>query len=255
MKEKQLVEISVAVYNQWSQTEKFLENLFSTISSYEKVAVNIIDNGSTDSTVLELDKYINRATIFYNDRNNGFAFAHNMIIRKSFSPFHCILHNDIVLTKNWLEKIIFYLETHEDIDIVGVINDINGLKHVGGRIEQDGHQENIYFDEKFDESKLDYVSSSCMIFRNKVVKKIGLFDERYVLGISSDIDYCVSAKDRGFKLGICRDVVIEHLKGKTSNAINANRHQETNRIHFVQRNKDWLEKTKGRALLRKKRRL
>lgn len=250
-----LVEISVAIHNQWKITEKFLNSLFSTISSYDTVAVNIIDNASTDVTVNELDKYTSKVTLFSNDSNKGFAFAHNMILRKSFAPFSCILHNDIVLCDGWLNKMVAYMQDNHKVGILGVINNVFGLFHMGGQIEQDGSQVFIYQNDEIQTDKLDFVSSSCMLFKNQVYKTVGVFDEKYMLGFNSDIDFCVRAKEQGFLLDVCKDIIIDHTMGSTSRIMNVDRYREANRVRFVEKNKEWLEKNKGRAILRRRRKI
>jgi GT2 family glycosyltransferase len=250
-----LVEISVAVHNQWAITEKFLKNLFLTISTYDSVAVNIIDNASTDNTVNELEKYSKKATIFSNDSNKGFAFAHNMILRKSYAPFSCILHNDVVLPEQWLNKMVSMMQENPKIGVLGAVNNVFGLFHIGGQIEQDGSHVFIYQEDEVETSKLDFVSSSCMLFKNQVYKTISVFDEKYVFGWNSDVDFCVRAKEEGFLLEVCNDVVVDHFMRSTARIVNMDKYQETNRIRFVQKNKEWLEKNKGRAIVRKRRKI
>jgi GT2 family glycosyltransferase len=250
-----LVEISVAIHNQWSITEKFLKSLFSSIASYDTVAVNIIDNASTDVTVNELDKYTKKATIFSNDSNKGFAFAHNMILRKSFAPYSCVLHNDVILPEGWLNRMVAYMQENHKIGVLGVVNNVFGLFHIGGQIEQDGSLIFAYQNDEIEIQKLDFISSSCMLFKNQVYKTVGVFDEKYVFGWNSDVDFCVRAKEEGFLLDVCKDVIIDHTMGSTSRIVNMEKYREANRVRFVEKNKEWLEKNKGRAILRRRKKI
>jgi GT2 family glycosyltransferase len=250
-----LVEISVAVHNQWAITEKFLKSLFTTIKSYDSVAVNIIDNASTDATVIELDKYSSKATLFCNDSNKGFAFAHNMILRKSFAPYSCILHNDVVLVDGWLNKMVSMMQENPKIGILGTVNDVFGMFQIGGQVEQDGSQVFAYHDDEIETNKLDFVCSSCMIVKSQVYKNFGVFDEKFVYGWGSDVDMCVRAKEEGFLLDVCKDVIITHTSGSTARLLGMDKYREENRVKFVTKNKEWIEKNKGRAIVRKRRKL
>lgn len=247
----ELIEISVAIHNQWEITEKFLVSLFKSIEKYRNVVVNIIDNASTDKTVVELEKFSKKCTIFYNDNNMGFAFAHNMIIRKSFATLSCILHNDIILVDGWLEKLVNKILSDPKIGIVSVVNDIYGNFNKGYEINQEGNYESIEIDNE--EKKVDFVNSSCMLIRNNVFKKIGVFDEKFALGFMSDADLCVRAKEVDFKIEVCKDVILEHLNGCTTRIVDINRFREQNRQYFIQKNKDWIEKNKGKVITRKRR--
>ena len=135
---KPLVEISVAIHNQWSITDKFLKSLFETIKEYGKTAVNIIDNASTDSTVVHLESYSKKATIFSNDTNKGYAFAHNMIMRKSFANYSCVLHNDIIMPQGWLQRMVSIMEENPKIGVLGTVNDVHGQFIIGGVLNQNG---------------------------------------------------------------------------------------------------------------------
>jgi len=248
-----LVEISVALYNQWKITEKFLESLFRTIKTYDNVAVNIIDNASTDITVNELEKYIGRVTLFSNETNKGFSFPHNMIMKKSYAPFSCILHNDIVLPDNWLNMMVNYILENPKVGILGVLNNSFGSFTLGGRIEQDGTYGFVSSEDE--NKKIDFVSSACMMIRRNVQKTISGFDEGYVLGGYADIDFCVRAKEIGFEVVCCDSIIVDHFMNSTARLVNLDRYQETNRKRFVNKNKDWIEKEKGKAILRKARKV
>jgi GT2 family glycosyltransferase len=248
-----LVEISVAIHNQWIVSNKFFKSLFASIASYDSVAVNIIDNASTDSTVVELDKYSDKATIFNNQTNKGFAFAHNMILRKSFAPFSCILHNDVILSANWLNKLVGVMQENPKLGILGVVNDVFGLFQIGGRLEQDGSAQFVY--QSDDDQKIDFVCSSCMLIKNNVFKAIGYFDEKFVLGWNSDIDLCVRAQEAGFEIGLCENIIINHTMGSTAKVVGVDRYKEENRMKLVQKNKDWIEKEKGKVITRKQRKV
>ncbi len=155
-----LIEISVAIHNQWEITEKFLVSLFKSIEKYKNVVVNVIDNASTDKTVVELEKFSKKCTIFYNDNNMGFAFAHNMIIRKSFATLSCILHNDIVLVDGWLEKIVNKILSDSKIGIVSVVNDIYGTFNKGYELKQDGNFEYVVNYENGGKTICDYIDNT-----------------------------------------------------------------------------------------------
>jgi len=252
---RHLVEISVAVHNKWNVTEAFLNNLFSSIKSYGHVAVNIIDNASTDRTVVELDKFDKKASIFYNMLNIGYASAHNSIIRKSFANFSCIIHNDVVFKDNWLDKMVDRMQDDVRLGVLGVVNNVSGVLNIGGVLEDNGMHIQKSLNDRIEDYDLDFVSSGCLLIRHGVFSKVGAFDEKYIFGFNSDVDFCVLAKDNGFLLGVCKDVQIVHNLGMTASDVGVEKYSEENRIYFVKKNRNWLEKNKGRAVLRRARRM
>jgi len=248
-----LVEISVAVRSNWTITEKFLNSLFETISTYDNVAVNIIDNASTDKTVNELEKYKDKVQIFSNDTNKGFAFSHNMILRKSRAPYSCILHNDIVLHSGWLNTMVKYMQDNPKVGILGVTNDVYGTFSIGGELKPDGTYEYIFL-ENSDTLHLDFVHSSCMLIKSQVYRTVGCFNEKYVYGGNSDKDMCVKAQDAGFKIDVLKDVIIDHFCGPTARLVGLDNFAEQNRILLLKNNEEWFKKNKGKAEFRIKHR-
>jgi GT2 family glycosyltransferase len=57
--------------------------------------------------------------------------------------------------------------------------------------------------------KADYVSGAFMVVDRKVFEKIGLFDERFFLYFE-DVDFCLRAKEAGFKVTVNPKIIIEH---------------------------------------------
>jgi O-antigen biosynthesis protein len=246
-----LVEISVAVRNNWTITEKFLHSYFETALTYDNTALNIIDNASTDNTVIELEKYQDKAQIFSNDTNKGFAFAHNMVLRKSFAPYTCILHNDIKFYPGWLNALVSYMEDNPKIGILGVTNDVYGTFSIGGELEDNGNYKFIFLDnEEQKDCKLDFVHSSCMFIKNRVLKTVGYLDEKFVYGGKSDIDLCIRAQDAGFQLNVLKDVIIDHNCGPTARLVGLDNYAEQNRVLLLKKNEEWFKNNKGSAQFR-----
>ncbi len=58
--------------------------------------------------------------------------------------------------------------------------------------------------------EIDYVSGACMMIDKKVFAKIGFFDERFFMYFE-DVDFCLRAKQSGFKISISNTTVIHNL--------------------------------------------
>jgi len=55
----------------------------------------------------------------------------------------------------------------------------------------------------------------CLLFRRKLVGRIGLFDERFGIGNFEDDDYCLRAKQAGYQAVIARDAFVHHFGHRT----------------------------------------
>jgi len=248
------VDLSIAVYNQWDKTKRFLDSFFK-YTKYQNYQLNIIDNSSKDSTVNELDVYaeMDKVNVIWNDNRESFSACHNKVLSKAKGKYCCVLAHDIeIVTFKWLEKMVMYAENNERCGILAPIKIIGqepDLKRLyGGRIEDDAFCFNICEENEMD--KIEYIQSSCMLIKNSLIKRIEVFDERFVGKYYDDIDFCIRATEAGYTIDIALDVEVfyyddEDMSWKTN--------QENNRKLFVEKQTEWLIKNKGAAVKRLRR--
>ncbi len=93
-------------------SRKFLADCLKSIfaQTYRDFQVLVIDNNSQDGTVEFLKANYPQVTVFQNNKNVGFAKAHNQGLQLLNSPYIVVTNPDILLTENWLEKIIETVE-------------------------------------------------------------------------------------------------------------------------------------------------
>lgn len=58
-------------------------------------------------------------------------------------------------------------------------------------------------------SQIDYVSGACMMIKKEVFEKIGFFDEQFFMYFE-DVDFCLMAKQAGFRIAVDQKVIVEH---------------------------------------------
>lgn len=105
------VTIQIVTWN----SQRFLADCLKSIfdQTYRDFQILIIDNNSQDQTVDFLRKNYPEVAVFKNNRNMGFARAHNQGIRLLNSPYVLICNPDIILTPKWLEKIMAAAESDQ----------------------------------------------------------------------------------------------------------------------------------------------
>lgn len=96
--------VSLVTYNSEAHIERCLESVFAQ----EGVAldVTVVDNASTDRTVLLLQRYSNRLKLTRNRHNAGFAAAQNQIIRQARGDWVLCLNPDLVLSRDFLRTLV-----------------------------------------------------------------------------------------------------------------------------------------------------
>ena len=80
----------------------------------------------------------------------------------------------------------------------------------------------------------------CMLIPKKVIRRIGLLDERFGPGGYEDYDYCLRVQMAGYKVILAEDVFIHHFGGKGYVGMDYDEMRARNRGIFVRK---WCRKT------------
>jgi GT2 family glycosyltransferase len=157
----------------------------------------LVDNASQDGIDLwaEALKYQEpRLHILRSTRIMGIADAYNMALKQSRGHYVLLLDSSAELTGDIftpLEKTL----ANKEVGITG----LHGLSTDDLR----------HFEECAPE-EAEVIDSQCMAFRRNVLKKAGLFDERYRYPHYMDIDFNFSVRDIGAKAVVTPDLPITY---------------------------------------------
>ncbi len=211
------------------------EYLISCLGSLRKIKqeldfeVYIVDNASSDGSAEKAKKKFPQFNFIFNKENLGFGKAHNLVLRKSDSPYILTLNPDTEVPRGTLSYIYDFMEKNPDVGISS-----SKIEKADGSIDAASHRgfptplasflhfffknDRLYHLTDRDMSKtheVDSVVGAFMFIRKSMVEKIGYFDEDYFL-YGEDIDLCFRAKKAGFKVMYVPQVKILHVKGVSS---------------------------------------
>lgn len=98
------VSVTIVTYNSGRYIKRCLESVLAQKGPQFEVIV--IDNNSTDGTRDILERYEDRCTIIYNDRNVGFAAAQNQAIRLARGNWVLTLNPDVLLMPYFIQALL-----------------------------------------------------------------------------------------------------------------------------------------------------
>jgi GT2 family glycosyltransferase len=218
------VAIIICTYNQ----EKLLEICLNSLKSktnYKNYKVYFVDDSGIGEIGKNIKKKFKWVDVTANKKNSGFSKSNNVGIKKAikdYNPDYVLLLNDDteIVDKNWLNKIIETGESDDSIGILGcrIIYPDGSLQNLGGKIEK----WKIGSISQFDEDEIidvDHVMGACIMIKRKVIDKIGLLDEIYAPYLLEDTDYCLRAKEAGFRVVSLTGIKIIHKKGKSIDSV------------------------------------
>jgi hypothetical protein len=211
----------------WNGYKDTIECINSISSNEEKeYAIFLLDNGSSDESVLNIEKWLNleykysylalkntefniidnfegvRLIFIKGEENLGFAKGNNYVINKIKDLFEYILllNNDTVITKNALSKMVDYLDVNKNTGAascdIRYYSDHTKLWNAGGKFTFYGDRK-YYRQEKIDEYKKNdaisikspFITGCALMIRREILKEYGLLTENFFFG-EEDYNYC-----------------------------------------------------------------
>jgi GT2 family glycosyltransferase len=193
-------------------------------TSYKNYKVVFVDDCSSDNSVEYIKKKFPNVSILKNKANVGFARSNNggiVFVLKRYNPSYVLLlNNDIAITDaEWLKKMVDVAESDKNIGIVGckLVYPDGRIQHAGafggvrphhrGRTENDmGQYEGI--------EDVEAVTGAVFLIKRALIKRIGLLDGNFFMGYE-DLDYCIRARNAGFRIIYDGNVKLSHLERAT----------------------------------------
>lgn len=185
-----------------------------------KAAFIVVTAGESNALVDSVKKQIRslgfRNYRFYHIKNKrgeeGFAQGFNRGIKRGLKDKIDIFINispDVSLLKLTAEKI---LSPRKTFDIWGFAFEQKGKAYYGGEIDKWRLSGGLISRKpKLRLITRDFVSGSLMCIKKEVIGTVGLWDEKYFL-YYEEVDYCLRARQAGFKVGIDSKSLYEHFE-------------------------------------------
>ncbi len=231
----------------------FLETCLSSLDNqnFKAFSIILVDNGSTDGSLEYVRKHYPAVEIIQNLRNLGFAKAVNQGIRMSKTEYVALLNNDVEVDENWMGALYDAIKSDPKVFSVSSrmvrfqerdrMDDAGDLLTLFGWAFKRGDGEAVA---KY--AKPADVFSSCAgaaIYRRKIFRKIGLFDERF-FAYFEDVDIGYRARVKGYRNIYCPEAVVYHIASGTSGSKYNNfkvRHSSRNEVYLIHKNMPWLQ--------------
>lgn len=196
----------------------------------------LVDNGSTDGSQRMVMEEFPAMTLLDMQANLGFTKGNNVGIARARGRYIVLLNNDTVALPRCFSQAVRYLDHDRKIGVAGLklLNE-DGSRQLSCRRFPSFQQalfnryslltklfpknpySRSYLMPDVDDSirDVDWVSGACMVIRRRVIKQIGGLDERFFM-YSEDVDYCLRAWQRGWRVTYLPVGEVYHLIGQTS---------------------------------------
>jgi glycosyltransferase involved in cell wall biosynthesis len=207
-----LLSVVIPALNSEATIGRTLSSVFSSKLYGDDFEVILVDNGSIDNTVRVAEKY---PVKIYSCAKRGQGAARNLGVTKARGEIICFTDSDVVVARDWLERIWEFFVSHPHADGVGgpVLapprDNVNSLQRLEGELYARTHGFPTHMMRcEFGEKRNALYSANCAYRRNALVSSCG-FDESGLDAV--DIDLCWRLTLKGRHLVFDPELKVFHL--------------------------------------------
>ncbi|MFA6321880.1 MAG: glycosyltransferase family 2 protein [Candidatus Buchananbacteria bacterium] len=168
--------------------------------------------------------------------NGGFAYGNNLGIKAAKGKYVMILNSDIAIVSGVIEKMYHYLEHNESVGMIGpkLIYPDGTIQYscrrfpntfvplyrrtIFGKLPfaQNSVNQYLMIDIEHDKTiPVDWLFGACLLIRQSILVKVGLFDERFFMYFE-DLDLCRRFWENKSQVVYFPEVVLVHYHTRFS---------------------------------------
>jgi GT2 family glycosyltransferase len=224
--------IVIVSYNARADLERCLASLSAHPPSMPHDVI-VVDNASTDDSVVAIHRGWPAIRLISQASNGGFAQANNAGIRASRGDLILLLNSDTIVPAGAIDRLVARLlavppaaaagprlvddEGRVEISFGAMISPFAELRQkllgalyarrvaaVVARVEARASREQF----------VDWVSGACLLVHRTKAEAVGLLDERFFL-YTEDVDFCAALRARGGRILFTPAAQITHRRGRS----------------------------------------
>lgn len=231
------VTLSIIIVN-WN-TRDITRNCLQSIR--EKVTgisceVIVVDNASSDASIEMIRAEFPDVRTIVNEDNLGFGRASNQGMRVAGGRYLLLLNSDTLVIDDSVQRLVYFMERDPRIGIAGckllfedltlqgscarfpsikiaLVEDLMLYKFLSRRRQGELLLNGYWSHDRTRD--VDAVWGAAMLVRREVFDQTGGFDERIFM-YGEDIEWCMRARDLGWRITFVHDCRIVHLNHKSA---------------------------------------
>ena len=212
--------VIVLNWNGWRDTVECLTSLEKL--NYRNFQVVVIDNGSTDDSVLRIRLAFPGVSIIEAKKNLGFAGGCNLGIRHALeegAEYVWLLNNDTTVDPDALVALVQKAEADPQVGAVGsaiysAVDPDRLLAWGGGRVNF-WLGRSRHFLSSVPDSEIQFLTGASLLLTRSVLESVGLLDEGFFM-YWEDADYCFRLRRASWKLAAAGDSKVWHKEQGSS---------------------------------------
>ena len=181
--------------------------------TYKNIEAIVVDNNSSDNTILYLKKNYPEIGTEQNKKNLGFAKANNIGVKKAKGTFLFFLNNDTELFPNAVEELVRRYQPNSILSGFQIsARDKKSPGHAGDGMDIFGYP---CHDANSSKTKIFYADGVAMFLKKSDFIRLEMFDEKLFM-FQEDVDLSWRAQIFGYKIIPCAEAKLYHYYGGTA---------------------------------------
>ncbi len=220
-------------FNGKNHLERFLPSVVTYTPTWAEIIV--ADNASTDDSIAFMEANYPEIKLIKLSENTGYAGGYNRALEHLDHPYFVLLNSDIEVTHGWLDSLIAFMDTREDVMCAQPkIKDLKDKARFEYAGASGGFIDKYWFPfcrgRIFDHCEKDigqhdksrevfWASGACFVVRKEAFWSVKGFDEN-LFAHMEEIDLCWRLKNQGARVYCIPESTVYHLGGGTLDAQN-----------------------------------
>lgn len=228
--------VIIVSFNTKNLLKKCLESIFRQ-SSGLNFEVWVVDNASSDGSVEFVKKNFPKVHVIESMENVGFSAGNNSALKRAKADYYLLLNSDTEVKKETFEKLIDFAKQNDfgvfscklvnkdgsfqpnawdlplGLPLFSWVAALDDFIPVFRTLLPSFHRKfsNYYQNGR----EVGWVGGTAMMIKKDVLKRVGYLDENIFM-YGEDVEYCMRARKKGFKIGWTDETSIMHLGGGSS---------------------------------------
>jgi len=176
----------------------------------------VVDNGSTDDSVVQIRQAFPDVAIFEAEKNLGFAGGCNLGTRRALqegAEYVWLLNNDTTVDPGALAAMVEMADADAKLGAVGSAiystAEADRLLAWGGGYINFWLGRSRHFLTSVPNDKIEFLTGASLLLRRAALESVGLLDEGFFM-YWEDGDYCFRLRQAGWTLGVAGDSLVWH---------------------------------------------
>ena len=233
------VAVVILNWNGWDYTQACIDSLIK--AGVPEGDIILVDNGSTDGSISNLQKMYNSVNLLQNKVNEGFTGGNNIGMQYALNrgyEYIMLLNNDTLVASGFLDLLVGEMELSLNLaaiqPLIYYITPKSEVWNAGGRYHSWlGYSQTNYQVHSPKPYLTEWISGCAILVRSAVLEKVGLFDNNY-FAYFEDVDWSLRMKKGGFELKVHPQSIIYHEAGAASKSETKGKEGFLNpKVHFL----------------------